>query len=82
MFFGIIIGFVLFIKFSKFGIYVLFVGCDCIVYSLKNIMFGFVLEIVKRWYYIVKWYLVVEFLLLFVSYFVLLFVLFIYEVIL
>lgn len=79
VFLGIIIGLVSLIKLSKSGIYALFAGRDCIAHSPKNITLGSVPETAKRRYHTVKWYLVVEFLLSLVSYFVLSLAPFIHE---
>ncbi|XP_020621856.1 uncharacterized protein LOC110059502 [Orbicella faveolata] len=79
VFLGIVIGFVSLIKLSKSGIYALFAGRDCIAHSPKNITLGSVPETAKRRYHTIKWYLVVEFSLSLVSYFVLSLAAFIHE---
>ena len=79
VFLGIVIGLVSLIKLSKSGIYALFAGRDCIAHSPKNITLGSVPETAKRRYLTIKWYLVVEFSLSLVSYFVLSLAPFIHE---
>ena len=79
VFLGIVVGLVSLIKLSKSGIYALFAGRDCIAHSPKNITLGSVPETAKRRYHTIKWYLVAEFALSLVTYFVLSLAPFIHE---
>ena len=71
VFLGISLGLFSLIRLSKSGIYELFAGRDCVAHSPKNITLGSVPETAKRRYHAIKWYLLAEFTLSLVSYFVL-----------
>ena len=71
VFLGISLGLFSLIRLSKSGIYELFAGRDCVAHSPKNITLGSVPETAKRRYHALKWYLLAEFTLSLVSYFVL-----------